>query len=480
MRQYSLKSQAVYLFIGQFVGFAITTIAPIILVRMMTGKDFGLYRQILFMGSVAVILMQVSIPESLYYFFPRLKDTRRVLMTQTMTLLIMTSLAGGVIFALVTGPFGFTPPEIGRELIVPITICFFFESVAYVVELIFILEAQPRRYLAVSVISAIFRLLVLVGFYLVFRSVLGLVLGMIVLQAGRFVFLIGYLIKHYGLRIGIPDPLLLREQLRFTLPMVGSALVGLIGTQIDKGVITALMTPEQFAVYSVSSLGIVMTITMVSTAMGSVCLPRISELGGRSDLAGIRELWHKMVKLNGLLLLPTVCFCMTFAEDIISVLYTKAYVSGGNVFRVNLLILIMMMCEFGRVPQAMGRTRAVFFSNLARALVALGLALTLIPRLGLVGGAAGSVAAYWVSGALQLHVTRKVLGLTVRELLPWGRLSAILAISITAAVALWQIPRGSLSSLTILSLASTGYIAMVFAAFVALGFVNVRSFKFEF
>ncbi len=475
MKQFSLKSQAAYLTMSQLISISLTLIIPIILVRYMSEKDFGCYRQILFIGTVAVALMQISLPQSLFYFYPR-ESPKNYLISQTITMLILSSIIGFVFFITITR-MGFSPPEIGYNLIILSAVSFFFESIASLIDPIFILEAHPRRLLVLSVITSFIRLFTTIGFFLIFQSLFGLVLGLIVLQAIRFFFILIYLRRNYLAKLGFPDKKLLRMQMSYSLPMAGSVVIGIIGSQIDKGVITALMSPEQFAVYSVSSLGVLYSITLICDAIGSVCLPKLSELGGKSDYIGVKELWHKMIMMNGILLIPTVCFAMVYAEEILTLLYTKKYAIGANIFRVNLLCLIIFMTEFGRIPQALGNTKSVFLSNLVRSCVAICLVLVLIPQFGLIGGAISFVIALGVSSVIQLIVSKKLLRLTFRELLPWKRLLNISIISSTVVTLLWLFNINISSTLAILMLNGSIFSLTVLAIFVRLKFINLNILK---
>jgi len=77
MTSHSLKKQVGFLLFGKIAGFLILTILPIIMVRLLSQHQFGVYRQILFITGLVIPLVRLRILQSLYYFYPRLQEDSR-------------------------------------------------------------------------------------------------------------------------------------------------------------------------------------------------------------------------------------------------------------------------------------------------------------------------------------------------------------------------------------------------------------------
>lgn len=429
MSSYSLKSQAAYLFIGRLIGFVVASVLPMILVRIMSERPFGQFREILFLDAMVVALMTLSVPQSLYYFFPRMRENASQLLSQTFTLLLLCAFAGTIIFTAWAYGSTWFNDKLGSSLLLPIAVLFLLQIAATPFDHLFILERKSRLVLAASAANELLRMFSMLAMYFWLGTVASLVYGMMIFQALRLIAITAYMSWNYRIGLNLRDRQLLREQWKFILPLSASGIVGLIGLQVDKAMITAWLSSEEFAIYSLGSLGILSGVTMLSIAVGNVSLPRLSELASHQDHEGMRTLWHKMILLNGVLLLPAVCFSFVFAREITIVLYTEQYVASADIFRINLFILPMMGLEYGRIPTAIGNTRSIFMANLARSIIALVLAFVLIFRIGMIGGAIAAVAALWVNGILQLQVTRNAIQTTVANLLPWRRLGILLFIS---------------------------------------------------
>lgn len=95
-KTYTLKQQAVLVFIGKGSGYLINIAIPIILVRLFTQEQFGLYRQCLLIAGAIVPILGFQLYNSLFYFYPlsKTKQEQMELMSQTFFIII----AVGIIF----------------------------------------------------------------------------------------------------------------------------------------------------------------------------------------------------------------------------------------------------------------------------------------------------------------------------------------------------------------------------------------------
>lgn len=477
MGNYSLRTQAAYLAIGKLVGYCIQIITPIILVRLLTMKDYGIYRQILFISVVALLLMRLKIPQSLYYFFPRVSDNLGKLLSQTMSLVVLASSAGTIVFLIVGWVLHFLPPEIGSEYVLPLAIHFFLESSAHVLDHLFILEKRSKLVTVVAAGNQALRLFLVIGAIAIFNSVLGIVYALIAFSSIRLLVVLAYLMKNYVIHFGFSDRALLSEQIKYIAPLAASHILAMVGTQIDKGIIVAIMSPEDFAIYSVGGIGIMTAIAVLYLSVGDVCLPRFGELAISGDFRAIRYLWHKMVVFGAIITVPVTCFCYVYAERIITFLFTAKYVASADILRVNLLILFMQMLGYGYIPRALGKTKAILIATIARAILTVPLSFLLITKLGLIGGAISFVAGFWLSGIIQLRAARKAIGVTTSEFLPWGKLLTIFVSSATPAFILPYVLRLELSNFGTLLTAALIYFTVVGIAFKFMGYIQIREFK---
>jgi len=429
LNNYSLKIQALYLFFGKIIAFLVVGIAPIILVRLISVKDFGIYRLILFVIMLLLPIISFRIPASLYYFYPRNKSDLNVLLSQTLALLLIVSCIGSIFFLILSNKFSILPIGVTSEYIFPIAIYLFIETLAQLIDHIFILDKKSKCVLYITIVNQVVRLLFIIGTVLFFHTVLAIVFALIIHSMLRLTIVMIYLVKKYKVKIWFYDKKLLWIQIKYIFPLALATIIWIIGGRFDSMIISKLMSLEDFAVYAVGGLGIMNAVSMLYTSQGNVCLPRFGELFIQNNLKGIKQLWHKMIVVNAAFTLPLILFCATMGDQIISILYTDTYISASNIWRINMLILLTQMLGYGYIPTAIGKTKSILLANTARCALVIPLSIFLVLKLGLIGGAISYVCGFWVESLIQLETTRKSIGSKMLNLLPFSKILHIFIIS---------------------------------------------------
>ena len=67
-KEYNLTNQAVFIFISKFIQILFQFLVPIILIRILSQTDYGIYQKVLFFIALAIPLFKFHFTESLYYF----------------------------------------------------------------------------------------------------------------------------------------------------------------------------------------------------------------------------------------------------------------------------------------------------------------------------------------------------------------------------------------------------------------------------
>ncbi len=473
----SLKTQALYLFVGRVTAFLVLSLSPIILVRLLSEHQFGTYRQILFVSILTMELITLRIGAGAYYFYPRKKSDLRALLSQTLTLLCLAGLIGAAAFLILGLRFHFLPTGVTTDYVLPIALYLLLETGAQFIDHIFVLEKKPKLVLATNVANSVARLFLVVGAALIFGNVMPILYALILLSAVRLTLLLAYLAGKYRIRPGLLNRGLLSEQLRYTAPLAASAVVGVLGSYIDKGIISGYMSPRDFAVYSLAGWSIINAIRVIYHSVAQVCVPRFGELAVEKDLAGVRRVWHRMILMNTGVTIPLVCFSFVFATEITGILYTDRYLAAANIWRINMLILVVQMLGFGTIPTALGKTRAILAGNLARFLLAVPCSVILIIKFGLMGGAVAFVLGFWADATVQLLAGKKALRATLAELLPWAEMGRIAVISLLPALFLPTLSGLGLHRLSTILLGALVYFPLVGVGLILTGTLQTKDFR---
>lgn len=187
---------------------------------------------------------------------------------------------------------------------------------------------------------------------------------------------------------------LLRGIWRFSAGMSGIAILGTILTQLDKVVISKILSLEMFGYYMLASV-VAMSLVRLFTPVFISIYPRFTQLASMNDQVGITELYHKSCQLIAVLILPVAIVIAFFSYEVIF-LWTQNRATAENTH----LVLSILICGTAlnglmhppyALQLAFGWTQLSFFKNV----IAVILAVPLIVYTTMHYGAAGA-ASIWL------------------------------------------------------------------------------------
>jgi hypothetical protein len=155
------------------------------------------------------------------------------------------------------------------------------------------------------------------------------------------------------------------------------------------------------------------------------------------DLKSMMEMNARANAMVAMLLLPMLGFVFAFAEDLVAVVYTAAYIDAAQVMRVYIIGMVALVVELSSVLQLLRQGMFSLGMNVVVLAVAVPLSWFGGLELGLAGAAAGSVTALYLDRALVLQRIAAVSGMPVREQQHWASLGRHFAWSAAATFAAW-------------------------------------------
>lgn len=199
---------------------------------------------------------------------------------------------------------------------------------------------------------------------------------------------------------------LLRGTWRFAAGMSGITVSAVILTQMDKIILSRLLSLEVFGYYVLAG-AVAASIHLLVLPVFSAIGPRFTQLVSLGDEAGLKRLYHHSCQLISVLILPVTVVIVLFSKQVLF-LWTG---SSATVANAHLLLSILVMGTalngLMHLPYAVqlayGWTKLAFYVSVAAVLA-------LVPLLILVTSAYGAVGAafIWVilNGALLLVSVR--------------------------------------------------------------------------
>ncbi len=213
------------------------------------------------------------------------------------------------------------------------------------------------------------------------------------------------------------DKKLIQSILTFSVPIGLASMIGTIKIELDKIVITSFMTVEDLAVYTNASKEL--PVTIIATSLSAVLLPKVVKLLKNKQNEQAVTLWKNATTISLALLSIISIGCFTFAEEVITLLYSEKYLAGVTVFRIYCLVLLLRCTYFGLILNATGHTKQILYSSIGCLVVSVGLNYACFFTFGFYGPAIATFLATVAMSMYQLIYTVKIIKVKFTSIFPW-------------------------------------------------------------
>ncbi len=232
---------------------------------------------------------------------------------------------------------------------------------------------------------------------------------------------------------------LLRPFLAYSIPVGVNDLLRVLSRWLDKNIVSAVFTPETFAIYANGAIEIPF-VGVFAGAISAVVIPEFSRLSEGGDRKRLVEVWHRAILKTGAILIPLFVFLLAVATDLMMVLFSETYRASAGPFRVYLVLLPLRCATYTPILLALGRSKLVAVGALLDLLVNLGLSLLLIPRFGYFGPAIATVVTTYGQAAFYLWRAGAILALPLGGIFPWSGILRLFGLAILPASLLALLP----------------------------------------
>jgi len=208
------------------------------------------------------------------------------------------------------------------------------------------------------------------------------------------------------------DRALLKEMLRYSVPMIPNSLSWWISNSSDKYLLTLFSGAAATGVYSVSQR-IPSLFSMLSTIfMNAWQISAAEDFGSENSRRFYSNVYNQYSAFNILLVSALICGCKLLA----GILFSKDFFAGWVYVPVLLFaFLFYAMASFwGTIYTSAKKTKMLFLSTVTAAISNIILNTILIPVLGAQGAAIATFASYFLVWLIRLIDTRKIFSLQIQ------------------------------------------------------------------
>jgi O-antigen/teichoic acid export membrane protein len=433
-----LKRRALSLGAAKAFDQAMQFLLPVVLVRCLDTTTFGEYRLLWLAIGTLMYVATFNMPQALYFFLPRSDaPLKRLYVNQTALFLALSGLACAWLVS-PWNPWLPSPlaPLMQYGALVPAFIALWL--VATLLDFLPAVDERIRWQAGISMSLAALRVAMIgAGAFLTgsMAVIVGLLLAFVLVKLAVLAF---YVARFHGLQGPVLDRPLFGAQVKMAAPIgVSTALFGM-RWQGDQWIAAHFFTLAQFAAFSISAIfGAVVNVFRVSVS--EAFLPSMSRLQAAGDVAGMLALNGRANVMVATLLYPMLACGFVFAEELITVIYTAAYLEAAPVMRLYIVAYCVMVVDVSSIVLLLHRGRYALVVNGLALCFSIAVSVIGALRFGLWGAALGGALAMYLDRFLMLRHLARHTHIPLRRLQNWGGLALALGFSALAAAVAWAI-----------------------------------------
>lgn len=419
----AIKLPSFNILFSQSAIMVILVLADVVFARVFSVEMFGTWKQLGLLINLVIPLMSLGLPEGFKYYAALKPEESRTHLIRVLTLIGCVFIF--VLFFFPLGGVNILARILNNNSLVNfrymIPLLYVVMSVNQIFRNLMINNNQTdillRSAIAVLIVGS---LLILLN-VLIFRYITGTLLW--ISLSLMFIALfsmptITYLSKHgkdivrtkmYQVESKYSD------YFKVGFPLYVATFISVIGTNLDKALVSSLTNVSQFAVYSVGAFEIPF-FSMISASVSQSIFPQLVKLYREKSFNEAKDLWIKSTLKVSYITYPILLLLMILAKPLVILIFTEKYAGGVPIFKTFLLIGFWRNGYYGGLISASGKTKWITLYSAISLSMNLLLAFVLYHLIGLSGVAYGAVLATAIISTLQLR-HEKLFGRWLKEVM---------------------------------------------------------------
>lgn len=430
------KRQMGALISGQMLSLLLGFVLPLILVRILSKHDYGLYAQLNVILAFCTTFFSFGFSSELYYSYPTASESnKKILVSQSFMLLL---LMGVVAFAILYIPFvrqHIASDDEFLNLYNFLTLSVLFSVPEIIITVLYVLNHDNKTSALFLPSMTILRVLLILGCYWIEPSIKSVFIAVFLSCLLKFLYVLIYTLKTIKNKNGIKilDVKILRSQLFYSIPLGIANSTRILVQQLDKLIILSFVSPAVYAVYSIAFYG-VPGLAQVYLSISQVYIPRMATSYKNSDIKGLMALYHSMVSKTLSYTVPVVLVIMLFADPIIPFVFSDKYIDSIPYFRIYLLTFIVQSVGCGNLLRATGETRRSLMAYIYTAIIMLPFTYFAIKYFYLNGAIVSATLGAVLPKILLSVYDSKAVSSDLIHLFPWNNILKIVLISFVCLI----------------------------------------------
>lgn len=432
----SLTRRAMTLGGSNAFDYAMQFLLPVVLVRYLSGDDFGQYRLLWLAITTVTGVLPLAMPQALYYFLPRSdRDERRLYVHQTLLFLVLAGVLGGW---LISAANPLQPPAIADlnrfGWIAPALLAAW--CITKLLDMLPTIDERVEWQAAMTMGLAALRTVSLAAGAWLTQDLTVLIWLLLAITLFKIVLLLHYIARMHGLGGSWFGWRQIVDQFRHAAPFGISSSLFILRSQADQWVAATLFAVHSFAAFTIAAvLGPMINLCRMS--VNHAFLPEMSRLQAAGDVGGMLALNSRANAMVGRLVFPFLAIAFVFAEEMVTVVYTANYLEAAAVMRVYIFGFAVLVVELFSITFLLREGAFALRLNLWMLAASIAVSWGGAKLFGLPGAAVGSAAVLFLDRFATLQRIAARVGIPIRRLQDWRTLGMQAVFAFAGGLAAW-------------------------------------------
>ncbi|NBW41309.1 glycosyltransferase [bacterium] len=354
--------------ICSFMSAIASLLIPILLVRILTAEEVGLYKLFFLYVTLAPVFIGVTgLQNALSYFSGNEDAWRSSFHIIGAFILIITGLS--LIVFLTSSHFLSTFVHADHHFIRLFGIAIFGNAIGSFLEDALIARAKvwqgalfqglfdfvriAAMILAALVVGTLYAVLLVYSVSCLLRGVVGLMIGMK---------------EHYfGLSGGLSQA---KKVVKYAVPVSLAWLFGICITHFDQLLLSQLITPREFAVYTLGCLS-VPPLLILERSVTRILIPELSQSFHQGDEQRASRLFSDAIETLAFFIIPSALVLMIYSEPIIRILFTEEYMESSHFLSWFAFSYLFLIFPYDSLARARGDSQWILGTLVRCALISI-------------------------------------------------------------------------------------------------------------
>ena len=290
----------------------------VILARSLSTEVYGTYSQIILIATSGMLIANVSLPKSLYYYLPISSQAeKKSVVVQIFVMSTVTTLFfSGLLYCLM----GWIAIQLNNPFL---SLCYFliplymfFLSMADMYEPFFMSMGKLHMVTLMDIAACVWQLIVICIVVLMGQSIILIVAGIIVAQFVKVLVLLLSIrnldgsVGVKGLKQGLVD------KVRYSFPLMFSTVIGVVGKRMDQLIISSMFMPSAYAIYARGAFELPF-VSILPFTLSNILLPKYSEKMAANRLGEVILLFSESARQVALVFFPLTVLLYLLSEPFI-------------------------------------------------------------------------------------------------------------------------------------------------------------------